>query len=146
MFEITTHPIEAAALGGHMHSSSCGAVVTFEGRVRDHNEGQSVLSLSYEAFEKLAVKEGAKIIEEAAQRFAINKACCVHRIGHLQIGDVAIWVGVCAGHRHAAFQACEYVIEQVKSRVPIWKKEFYEGATSHWIRMNVLSATASERF
>jgi molybdopterin synthase catalytic subunit len=77
--------------------------------------------------------EGARILAEAQQRFAIVEARCAHRIGSLAIGDMAVWVGVSAGHRDAAFAACRYIIDEVKQRVPIWKNEHYADGESGWL-------------
>ena len=81
----------------------------------------------------LASKEGSRIIGEALDKFAIDEAFCVHRTGLLQVGETAILVQVAAGHRQAAFEACRYIVDEVKARVPIWKKEFYEGGETGWI-------------
>ena len=92
-----------------------------------------VTRLEYEAFEALAVKEGERIVEEARQRFPILQAACVHRVGSLDIGELAVWVGVSAQHRDEAFAACRYIIDEVKHRVPIWKKEHYLNGDSGWV-------------
>ena len=110
-----------------------GAVVVFEGVVRNLNDGREVKSLEYEAMESLAVKEGTRIIEEARDKFPIHGAVCVHRVGHLQLGDIAIRVEVQAAHRKEAFAACQYIVDEVKARVPIWKKEHYVDGDSEWI-------------
>ena len=112
---------------------SCGAYVSFEGWVRDHNEGRSVQRLEYEAYETLGLKEGERIVAEAMDRFDIVHAGCVHRLGKLQLGELAVWVGVSAHHRDAAFAASRFIIDAVKSRVPIWKKEHYSEGDSGWI-------------
>ena len=114
-------------------SAKVGAIVVFEGCVRDNNEGNQVLSLEYEAMESLACKEGNRIIEEAMRNFPIESAECIHRVGHLKLGDIAVRVIVTAGHRKEAFAACSYIIDEVKSRVPIWKKEHYVDGSSDWI-------------
>ena len=112
---------------------SCGGYVSFEGWVRNLNEGQTVLQLEYEAYAPLAVTEGEKIIAEAQEQFPHLHAHCVHREGLLDIGDCAVWVGVCSPHRDEAFQACRYIIDQVKVRLPIWKKEHYVDGNSGWV-------------
>jgi molybdopterin synthase catalytic subunit len=112
---------------------ACGGYASFEGWVRDNNEGKRVLRLEYEAFEELGVKEGERIVAEAMQRFGVRRAACVHRVGELAIGELAVWVGVSAGHRAEAFEACRYIIDEVKHRVPIWKKEHYEDGDSGWV-------------
>jgi molybdopterin synthase catalytic subunit len=132
-FSLSDVAIDAAGLLRALESGRVGAVVTFEGRVRDHNEGRAVRGLAYEAYVELAEAEGARIIEEACARFEIAQAMCVHRIGELALGELAVWVGVSAAHRDAAFAACRYVIDEVKSRVPIWKHERYAGGEAEWL-------------
>jgi molybdopterin synthase catalytic subunit len=112
---------------------TAGAYASFEGWVRDHNEGRKVTRLEYEAYEALGVKEGERIIEEARSRFRIGAARCVHSLGVLEIGDLAVWVGVSSAHRDEAFAACRYIIDEVKHRVPIWKKEHYLEGDSGWV-------------
>jgi len=129
-FSIRAEPIVASAEDA---SPAAGALVVFEGRVRNHNEGKLVRSLEYEAFEELAVPIGSEILEQACRRFEIESAICVHRVGALAIGEVAIRVEVQAAHRQAAFEACAWIVDEVKSRAPIWKKEFYEGGESVWV-------------
>jgi molybdopterin synthase catalytic subunit len=133
MFHLSTDVIDPAALHRQLARPGAGALVTFEGRVRNENEGHKVDRLEYEAAEKMAVAEGRKIIEEAATRFAILDALCVHRIGRLEPGELAVWVGVLAAHRSAAFDACRFIIDELKSRVPIWKKEHYASGEATWI-------------
>lgn len=133
MFQISHTPIQPQFCQGEMTHSAAGGYVSFEGWVRDHNEGKSVVNLEYEAYEALAETEGLRILEEAKQQFEIMDAHCVHRVGALGIGDLAVWVGVTSAHRQAAFEACEYVINQVKHRLPIWKKETYTNGDSGWV-------------
>ena len=133
IFRIDHEPLEGATLRSGLLRHDAGACVVFEGWVRDVNDGQAVTRLEYEAYEPLALKEGAKILEEARSRFGLLDAACVHRVGALQLGDVAVWVGVVSGHRDAAFTACRYIIDEVKGRVPIWKKEHYKAGDSGWV-------------
>jgi molybdopterin synthase catalytic subunit len=133
MFRISTEPLDPAALQRSLADAHAGACVTFEGWVRDHNDGRPVLALDYEAYAPLAEKEGARILAEAREKFAIVGAVCIHRVGSLRIGDLAVWVGVSAAHRGAAFDACRFVIDETKARVPIWKKEHYADGDTAWI-------------
>jgi len=110
-----------------------GAFASFEGRVRNVNEGRPVTALTYEAYVALAESEGEKILNEACTRFTILDAICIHRVGQLALGDLAVWVGVSAGHRDAAFAACRWIIDEVKSRVPIWKREHYADGKAGWL-------------
>lgn len=133
MFRFSSTPLDGPALSAELADPACGGYAAFEGWVRDHNEGQRVRRLEYEAFEPLAIKEGERIIAEAIARFGVERAACVHRIGTLEIGESAVWVGVAAPHRDEAFRACRYIIDEVKHRVPIWKKEHYESGDSGWV-------------
>jgi sulfur-carrier protein adenylyltransferase/sulfurtransferase len=129
-FTLSSDPIETAP--SHPLDAAGGYVV-FEGRVRNLNEGRQVLSLEYEAFDEMAIKTGNEVLAEALTQFPIQAANCRHRTGHLQIGDVAIWVEVASAHRKAAFEACDWIVDEVKRRVPIWKKEHYAEGDSGWI-------------
>ena len=136
-FRFARDALDPAALARDLAEPACGALVTFEGWVRNHNDGQDVHALEYEGYETLATREGERILGEAAQRFAVSRASCVHRLGPLRIGDLAVWVGVSAAHRDAAFAACRYIIDEVKQRVPIWKKEHYANGDSGWVNCEI---------
>jgi molybdopterin synthase catalytic subunit len=133
MFTLSATPIDPAALRAGMADRRAGGFVTFEGWVREMNEGRQVIRLEYEAFAALAEKEGARILAEAIREYGVFDIRCVHRVGRLELGDLAVWIGVSAQHRTAAFAACRRVIDEVKSRVPIWKKEHYADGDSGWI-------------
>ncbi len=132
-FRLQDKPIHADARAAGLTDPANGGYVSFEGWVRDHNEGRRVLRLEYEAMSGLAEREGERIIAEACARFGVAHAVCVHRVGGLEIGAMAVWVGVAGGHRDEAFRACRYIIDEVKHRVPIWKKEHYEHGDSGWV-------------
>jgi molybdopterin synthase catalytic subunit len=121
---------------------TCGGYVSFEGWVRNHNDGREVLRLEYEAYEKLGLKEGERIIGEAMERFDVEHVGCVHALGSLALGEMAVWVGVSAHHRDAAFAACRYIIDEVKHRVPIWKKEHYADGDSGWVNCEACASAA----
>lgn len=133
MFRLTHSPIDAQSLSASCESPRAGALVVFEGRVRDHNDGRPVVKLEYEAYETLALEEGNRILAESLKRFPVTAAVCVHRVGPLAVGETAVWIGVSAAHRKAAFAACEYIIDEVKTRVPIWKKELYADGDAGWV-------------
>ncbi len=141
MFRVQTSPISEPLLTGHPAS---GATASFVGTVRDLNEGRDVERLEYEAYEPLASTEGAKILAEAMDRFGLLGAACVHRVGMLEIGDVAIRAEAQARHRHEAFLACEYIVDEVKRRVPIWKKEHYIDGASDWINAGGAADAAAQ--
>jgi sulfur-carrier protein adenylyltransferase/sulfurtransferase len=143
-FRFSRTPINVESLRQELADPTCGGYTSFEGLVRNHNEGMSVRHLEYEAFEPLAVKEGEKIVAEAIKRFGIARAACVHRIGDLGIGEMAVWVGASARHRDEAFRACRYIIDEVKHRVPIWKKEHYENGDSGWVNCERCAAPSAD--
>ena len=132
-FRFTSMPIDTAAVRRELLDRGAGGYVSFEGWVRDHNQGQYVTGLEYEAFQDLAVKEGDRIVGEALRCFPIKHALCIHRVGSLGLSDMAVWVGVSSVHRGEAFEACRFVIDEVKHRVPIWKKEHYRNGNSGWV-------------
>ena len=132
-FRFSSSALDTVALQREMRDESCGGFASFEGWVRNHNEGHAVTRLEYEAFAELAEKEGARIVEEARAKYGVTRAACVHRVGSLGLGDVAVWVGVSAAHRDEAFRACRFIIDEVKHRVPIWKKEHYVNGDSGWV-------------
>jgi molybdopterin synthase catalytic subunit len=132
-FSLSDVPFDAAPLQDALRASRAGACAGFEGWVRDHNEGRAVLGLRYEAHVALAQAEGERILDEAFARFDIVDARCVHRVGDLAIGELAVWVGVSAAHRGDAFDACRWIIDEVKARVPIWKHERYRDGDAAWL-------------
>jgi molybdopterin synthase catalytic subunit len=132
-FRFTESAIDTEAARRELLDHGAGGYVSFEGWVRDYNEGQEVTRLEYEAFQDLAVKEGNRILTEAAQRFPVKHATCIHRVGSLDLSDMAVWVGVSSVHRGEAFDACRFIIDEVKHRVPIWKKEHYRSGDSGWV-------------
>lgn len=132
-FTISALTIDVQTLKAELKHDQAGAFICFEGWVRNHHAGRAVQALGYQAYAALAETEGEKILLEASERFGILDVRCVHRVGDLVIGDCAVWVGVSAAHRDAAFAACRYVIDEVKQRVPIWKKERSEDGSSDWL-------------
>ena len=130
-FTLVDTPLET--LPGLQVPAASGSVVAFWGRVRDHNEGRSVTGLEYSAYPELAVKEGRRIVEAAAAQFGLDAVRAVHRIGDLKIGDAAVVVEVASGHRGEGFEACRWIIDQIKDRVPIWKCEHYVEGDREWV-------------
>lgn len=133
MFQLTSNPINRNDLIRDLQNDKAGALVVFEGWVRDHNEGKKVKSLEYQVYEELARKEGEKILHEALHKFNLHRILCTHRFGHLFLGDTAVWIGATASHRDDAFKATRYVIDQIKLRLPVWKKEHYVDETPRWV-------------
>jgi molybdopterin synthase catalytic subunit len=132
-FSVSNTPIDVDAAKEAVADKSCGALVVFEGWIRDHNEGQEVERLEYEVYRPVAEKEGSRIIDEAIERFGISHAVCIHREGLLELGEIAVIVCVSSSHRGEAFDACRYIIDETKTRLPIWKKEHYVTGISEWV-------------
>ena len=132
-FRIAHAAIDIAAFRESLRDPTCGALALFEGWVRNHNDGSAVDRLAYEVYEPLAIKEGLRILEEARERWGIAQAACIHRAGMLELTDSAVVVGVASAHRDEAFQAARYIIDEVKTRLPIWKKEFYSDGRVEWV-------------
>jgi molybdopterin synthase catalytic subunit len=133
MVSLTTEIIDHCWLTEQVRRPDCGAVVTFLGTVRDLTDGKVTTSLEYEAHPALAEKALADIEAEARQRWAIGEVALVHRLGHLDIGEVSVAVAVSCPHRAEAFEACRYIIERLKQQVPIWKKEHWADGTQEWM-------------
>jgi molybdopterin synthase catalytic subunit len=126
-FAVTSAPLDADALIALVGAVGDGAVVTFAGLVRDHNQGRRVQFLEYEAYEPLAVRALQRIIDEARELWPSARVAAHHRIGRLEIGEASIVIAAASPHRADAFAACRYTIERVKQIVPIWKHEHFEG-------------------
>ena len=136
-FALTDQPIEVEQLKQGLMNSHCGALVTFEGWVRNHNNARPVERLTYYGYEQLALNQGRKLSEQAKQQFAIEHAVAVHRIGDLAIGDMAVWVGIISAHRYPAFDACRWLLDAIKADIPIWKQEFYQDSNEAlWLSNN----------
>lgn len=123
--ELTSDPIDVGMVARRLVPPSCGATVTLDGYVRRFTNGRETLHLEYEAYGAMAVKEMEKLAEAAHDRFEIVGIGIVHRIGRLEIGETSVVISVAAPHRRAAFEACEWLIRELKRTVPIFKKEFY---------------------
>jgi molybdopterin synthase catalytic subunit len=144
MVRLVREPIDLAAL--HAVGRGDGALCLFIGVVRDENDGRAVLRLEYEAYEEMALPLMEEIAASARRRWPISEIRIVHRLGRLEIGEPSVAVAVASPHRAAAFEACRYAIDELKSRVPIWKKEFYaDGAV--WLEGDISekSGAASRR-
>jgi molybdopterin synthase catalytic subunit len=124
-FRITREPIRASELAVQLRAPADGAVVVFEGIVRNHSSGRATLYLEYEAYEAMAVRKMEELGREVHQKFAIDAMGMIHRLGRLEIGETSVAIVITAEHRRAAFAACEYAIDRLKQAVPIWKKEYF---------------------
>ena len=129
---VTDRAIDLASLLAQVQAPDRGGIASFLGLVRDHHEGRGVLRLDYSAYGPMAEAECGRIAAEAETRWGAAVALR-HRVGALQVGDVAVAVAAATGHRDEAFAACRYVIEEVKRRVPIWKREYYADGTVGWV-------------
>ena len=141
MFELTSTPIDAVALTARLGAPEAGAAVIFEGRVRNHHLGRPVSQLEYEAYDDLARVEGEAIVAETEQLYAGTQVLCVHRTGTLGIGEAAVWIGVASAHRQAGFAACRHVIEELKRRLPVWKKEHHPDGAAEWVNCTTEAAS-----
>jgi molybdopterin synthase catalytic subunit len=132
MFQITHEVIDSSAVARSLQKDEDGAVVTFEGIVRNNARGKSVLFLEYEAYEPMALKKLEEVGAMAQSRFDIRDISIVHRLGHMEVGECSTLIVVASAHREAAFEACRFAIDTIKQIVPIWKKEFYSDGET-WI-------------
>lgn len=132
MAYLTSNPINLGPLLDSVQSTARGGIASFLGTVRDHHAGRTVLRLDYSAYVPMAEAEIARIVAEAESRWDVGVAV-QHRLGQLEIGDVAVAIAVASAHRDEAFVASRYVIEELKQRVPIWKKEYFADGTVDWV-------------
>jgi len=133
-FKITPDVISLQSIIEIDVNNGIGARSVFEGTVRNTNDGHQVKRLEYESYESLAIKEGLQILGEAIEKFDLIDALCIHRVGTLEIGETAVIVIVTSGHRDQSFKGSRYIIDEVKVRVPIWKKEHYEDGETEWLK------------
>ena len=124
-YELTTETLDIGEIARRIVPSECGATVTLDGYVRQFTKGRETLYLVYEAYEPMAVREMEKLIAQAHEQFEIANVGIVHRLGKLEIGETSVVISVASPHRRAAFEACEWLIKELKRTVPIWKKEVY---------------------
>ncbi len=136
-FALLDKPIDDRRLKLALLNDQSGALATFEGWVRNHNNARPVTKLTYYGYEKLAINQGEKLITQAKQQFDIINVVAIHRIGDLAIGDMAVWIGVTAHHRYPAFDACRWLLDAIKADIPVWKQEFYaDSEESLWLSNN----------
>jgi molybdopterin synthase catalytic subunit len=133
MIEITEAPIDHAALTDRVRSNRAGAVCTFLGTVREMTGDRRTASLDYEAYPEMAYQKLAELEAEARRRWPIIEAALVHRVGHLDLGEISVVVAVSCPHRDQAFEACRWLIDTLKEVVPIWKKEVWADGSEEWV-------------
>jgi molybdopterin synthase catalytic subunit len=139
---IVERPLDPAALMQELASVSHGATVVFVGTVRDMNDGRDVTGLDYRAYVPMAEKEMGAILREAEARWVPVQIVCEHRVGELALGDASVVIVAAHPHRGEAFDACRYVIEELKKRVPIWKRERYASGELAWVENGKRNAEA----
>jgi molybdopterin synthase catalytic subunit len=133
MIQLTRDPIDYHALTQQVRRADCGAVVTFLGTVRDLTGDRVTVALDYEAYPGMAEKKMAEIEQDTRSRWPIGELVMVHRLGHLEVGEVSVAVAVSCPHRAQAFEACRYAIDRLKELVPIWKKENWSDGSTEWV-------------
>lgn len=132
-FALLDRPIPVADWRARVAHPAAGGVVIFEGVVRDHHRGVAVAALEYTAHAALARRQGADVLAAAAARWPLRACAAAHRTGRLAVGDLAVWVGVAADHRQEAFAACAWIIDALKRRLPIWKREWRPDGAAVWV-------------
>jgi molybdopterin synthase catalytic subunit len=133
MISITSHPIDSAAVTDAVRDHRAGAVVLFLGTVREFTGAEQTSSLTYEAFEEMAVASLGEIAKKAREKWSLVRCAVVHRVGPLELGEVAVAVAVSSAHRGPAFEAGQWVMDHIKKHTPIWKKEFYADGRTEWV-------------
>lgn len=132
--DITTDPIDPSAVAERVGAPEDGAVALFAGAVRNRNEGRPVGGMEYEGYAEMAREQLAAIVAEAASRAGSDRIAAVHRLGELEVGEVSVAIAVSTPHRAEAFEAARYVIEEIKKRLPVWKRERYLDGESAWLK------------
>lgn len=138
MVRLTTSPLDSEILRQELLQDSIdlGGVAIFEGRVRNHSHGKEVTSLFYECYEPMALKVMEEIEKEAAEKWKKTRILAVHRHGAIPLGETAVWIGAAAAHRDEAFAACRFMIDAIKAKTPIWKKEEYADGSQVWVHQS----------
>lgn len=137
-FAITDRAIDPAAWRRRLGHPRAGGLVVFEGVVRDHHQGRAVLHLDYQGYAPLAARAGDAILAAARARWPLLAALGCHRVGRLEIGEAAVWIGTAAAHRAEAFAACAWIMDEVKARLPVWKRETFADGAAAWSQGAVL--------
>lgn len=126
VIELVREPIDPLPLVRHLRAPEDGAIVTFDGFVRNQSHDRATLYLDYEAYESMALGKMREIAAELHEKYPIDRVLIVHRLGRLEIGETSVFIAVSAPHRAAAFDACRFAVDTLKRTVPIWKKEYFE--------------------
>ena len=144
LYKLVREPIDPAALVRHVRAPEDGAVITFDGCVRNHSHSRTTLYLEYEAYESMALSKIREIGAHIHEKFPIHRVAIAHRLGRLEIGETSVFIAVSSPHRPAAFEACRFAIDTLKRTVPIWKKEYFEDGAV-WADGEVPPAPAETR-
>jgi molybdopterin synthase catalytic subunit len=144
MIRLTSDPIDYAELTESVRSTASGAVVLFLGTVRELTDGRQTVALDYDAYGPMAEVKLQELETEARGRWPIDQLAIVHRVGHLDLGEISVAVAVSCPHRHDAFEAARFLIDTLKVTVPIWKKENWSDGTTEWVHPGVEPAAESE--
>lgn len=132
MVALTNRPIDVADLISQLTAPESGGIDVFIGTTRNHSNGRDVLRLEYEAFETMAVDQMKDLERRARERWPLHRVVIVHRLGIVPVGEASVVIGVSAGHRKEAFEACRFLIDALKQEVPIWKREHFADGTVEW--------------
>ena len=130
---VAAEPLDAEVLRGLLTDARAGALVLFEGRARDHHEGRAVLKLAYEAYGPMAEKELEKLRQQAIERFGLLGCAIHHRVGEVPLTEAAVIVATSSAHRAESFQAAAWAMDEIKAKVPIWKRETYQDGGEAWV-------------
>lgn len=133
LVELTRQPINTAALLAFVNTPECGAVVLFLGTVRELTGDKRTVALDYDAYPEMATAKMHELIDEAVARWDVRRAAIVHRLGRLELGEASVAIAVSCPHRRAAFEAGQFLIDEFKVRVPVWKKENWADGTTEWV-------------
>ena len=144
MIRLIHEPIDYHALTEQVRGHGCGAVVTFLGTVREMTAGKRTVALDYEAYPAMAEKKMAEIEQDTRARWPVGDIMMVHRLGHLELGDISVAVAVSCPHRQQAFEACRHAIDRLKEIVPIWKKENWADGSTEWVHPNAECRTQND--
>ena len=140
---IQKEEIDITALISQLGTEGDGAVVAFTGRARNMSRGKSVDHLEYEIYNSMALKELQRIVDEAAEKWALNNCVVIHRYGSVAVGETSIFIGISSPHRDESYESSRYIIDEIKKRVPVWKKEFYRDGSSWIIPGNTAGTSAT---
>ena len=145
MVQLTHDEIDYTALTESVRSDQAGAVVLFLGTVREMTNGRQTTALDYDAYPEMAEAKISELINEAREKWPIEQVGIIHRLGHLQLGDISVAVALSCPHRQQAFEAGRFLIDELKVRVPIWKKENWADGTTEWVHPGVESSELRTR-